>query len=214
MVILVLYRNLCSNWLCIKTYGLRYMDNLTNKEQKQLDYLLIDYGAIKSEIARRSNLQRVVLAAYIAVVALVAKEAYGATLTSLFIISLWLSAALSLNFYHREGMEIIRLGKISTDKIASTASNIIGVSPKALLPSQTDSGITKIDNITKDYDRQFNWVLFFIIPIGITIFYLSQDWSRLENISKVHTRAPYIAVMTLISGLWTTKLLTKYYGKK
>jgi len=186
------------------------MDSLKDKEQKQLDYLLADYGAVKSEIARRSNLQRVVLAAYISVVALILKEATEATLTSLFIMGLWLSAALSLNYYIREGLEICRLGEIAKNRISTVASKIIDVDPKVLLPSQASSQLAEIDNITKIYDRQFNWVLFLVVPAGVTLFYLSQDWGRLGNLILVRTRAPYIAIVTFIFVYWTTTLLVRH----
>lgn len=43
------------------------MSKLTDHQQQHLEYLRSDIELIKAEIARRSNLQRVVLATYIAI---------------------------------------------------------------------------------------------------------------------------------------------------
>jgi len=183
------------------------MSELENKKQKHLDFLLADYNAMKSEIARRSNLQRVVLAAYIAAIVLVFKGATESNLTSLHIMIIWITSTLTLNYYFREGMEICRLGEIIKTRISPVVSKIIDVDPNEIFPSQTCSQISKIDNITKKYDQQFNWTLFFIVPLGITLFYFTKNYGHLENLILLSTPTPYMAIVTIIFSYWATSLL-------
>ncbi len=190
------------------------MTDLTNKEQKQLDYLLADYSAVKSEIAHRSNLQRIVLAAYVALVALVGKEASGTALTSLHIVGLWLGSSVALSYYVRQGLEICRLAKIASERIAPTAGNIINVDLEQLLPSQTNPKYPEIDKVTARYNYQFKWLLFFVIPLGITLFYLGQDWAKLVKIVEIGTRAPYVAIIAVVCVIWTFCLLKKHVNKQ
>ena len=70
------------------------------------------------------------------------------------------------------------------------------------------------DKITRRYDHQFKWVLFLVLPLAISVFYLSQDWSRLPKILDFCTRGPYMTASALISSLWTVCLLKKYAWSK
>jgi hypothetical protein len=186
------------------------MDTLDEHQKKYLEYLLADFGAIKAEIARRSNLQRIVLAAYIAVIAVVGKEASSYSLTAPLLMGLWISGALAFQFYTREGLEIGRLGSIIRERIAPVASRILGVQTQDLLHSESNAAFPNIDKITARYDRQFKWSLFFILPVVITVFYLSQDWSRLQKLLNIYTKGPYIGLGLIVSCLWTLNLLRKY----
>lgn len=112
----------------------RSPDRLTeriSRQQKHLDYLIADFAAIKAEIARRSTLQRVVLAGYFAVLALVFQQAVSLTLLAPWIVALWAASAFGFQFYAREGLEIARLGAVIRMRIAPVAGEIIGASLSA-----------------------------------------------------------------------------------
>lgn len=190
------------------------MNELDNQTQRHLDFLLADFSATKAEIARRSNLQRVVLAAYATVIALVCRETIAHTFNAIFIVGLWIATSLSLNFYHREGKEIERLGAIVRERIAQNVSKILQVQLTDLVPSQTNNKYPKIDKLTSRYNRQFGWTLFFGLPCALTTLYLSQDWTRLNRLFDFHTRAPYLAIMVFFFAVWTICLLWINVGIK
>jgi hypothetical protein len=183
---------------------------MTGRQEKQLDYLLADFNAIKAEIMRRSNLQRVVLAAYVTVVAFAVRYFTENKMSVMFLVGLWLSSALAFQFYIREGLEINRLGSIIKDRIAPIAGTILEVNSDALFPSETNARFPSIDKITSNYDNQFNWILFFIIPFAVTLLYLSQDWSRLAKLICFKTRSPYIGLVVFLSSARILYLLKKY----
>jgi hypothetical protein len=189
------------------TRGRMVMSKLTDNQQKHLEYLLADIGSVKAEIARRSNLQRVVLATYIAVIAVVGKEAASHALSAPLLVGLWVSGALALQFYTREGLEIRRLGAIVRERIVPIARKILKVQKQDVFPSETNSKFPEEDRITSRYNRQFKWTLFLVLPLAITVFYLSQDWSRIPKIVDLCSRGPYIATSALLAGLWTLWLL-------
>lgn len=190
------------------------MTTLTEHQKEYLKYLLADFVAIKSEIARRSNLQRIVLAAYIAVLAVVGKEVSSYSLTAPLLLGLWISGTLAFQFYSREGLEIGRLGSIIQKRIVPAASIILEVQTQDLLHSESNASFPDIDKITARYDRQFKWTLFFILPVVITVFYLSQDWSRLQRLFNIYTKGPYMAFGALVSCLWTLTLLRNFACRK
>jgi len=186
------------------------MNNLSIQQQKHLELLIADFSATKAEIARRSNLQRVVLAAHIGLFAIVGNQLVSHSLVAPLIVGIWLSAALSFQFYTREGLEIRRLGSIIRERIAPIASKMLEVPIQDLLHSQTNSKFLEINKATSRYNKQFKWVVFFFLPLIITIFYLSQDWSRFSRILDFHTRGPYMCICAIIAGTYTLSLLKKY----
>ena len=191
------------------------MSTLPDHQKQYLEYLRADIESIKAEIARRSNLQRIVFATYIAVIAVVGQGVASRELAAPLLVGLWVSGALAIQFYAREGIEIDRLGSIIQERIVPIVSNILRVQPRDLFPSETNNKFPEKDRITSRYDRQFKWVLFLVLPIVITVFYLSQDWSRLTRLLNFCARGPYMAIISFISGLWTVCLLKKYaWGKK
>ena len=112
-----------------------------NRQQKHLDYLIADFAAVKAEVARRSTLQRVVLAGYLALLALVFQHSASTMLSSTWIVALWAAAALGFQFYAREGLEIDRLGTVIRTRIAPVAAEVIGTAPEHLLPSETNAEV-------------------------------------------------------------------------
>lgn len=190
------------------------MNDPIENQQKHLEFLLADFNAIKAEIARRSNLQRVVLAAYIGLFAVVGKQIASYSATAPLVIGLWFGSALSLQFYTRESLEITRLGSIIRERIAPVANKILNVPIEDLLPSQTNSEFPKINSVTSLYNIQFKWIVFFCLPLLITILYFSQDWSRISKLWNIYTRGPYMAICATISGLYILSLLKKYAWPK
>ncbi len=85
------------------------MENLSDRQKKQLDYLLADFVAVKSEIARRSTLQWFILAGYFSVLILVFQQTTAQKLSGLWVTALWAVSALAYQFYAREHLEIMRL---------------------------------------------------------------------------------------------------------
>lgn len=186
------------------------MSKLSDHQQQHLEFLRVDIESTKAEIARRSNLQRIVLATYIAVIAVVGREAASRELTPPLLVSLWITGALALQFYTREGLEIHRLGSIIRERIAPIATQILRLRVQDLFPSETNNKFPKLDKITSSYNRQFQWILFLVLPLAITSLHLSHDWSRLPEILNFRTRDPYMLITSSISGLWTLHLLRKY----
>ena len=80
--------------------------------EEYINCLLSDFTSIKGEIARRSTLQRFVLVGFATVLILIFQQSTSYTLTSDWIMGLWVSSALFLQFYMREHIEIRRLGTI------------------------------------------------------------------------------------------------------
>lgn len=190
------------------------MSKLADHQQEYLEYLRADISTMKAEIARRSNLQRFVLATYLAVIAVVGNEAASHALTAPLLVGLWVSGTLAFQFYTREGLEIVRLGFIVRERIVPIASNILRVHTRDVVHSETNNAFSETDIVTRRYDHQFKWLLFLVLPLAITVFYLSQDWSRLSRSLDFCTRGPYMTVCALISSLWTVRLLKEYAWPK
>lgn len=123
-----------------------------DREKAHLDYLLADFEALKAEIARRANMQRLALAAYAAVYAGLFPQIASDRVASTSIAALWVVGALGLLFYVREGLEIKRLASLIRDRIASKAARLIATGPKSLIPSETDQANPRTDKLTRLYD--------------------------------------------------------------
>ncbi len=145
---------------------------MNEQEKLWLEYLLADYRAIKDEIARRSNLQKAVLAALVGFNAWLLNEFVAREIALLHIAALWTVTILSCIFHAREGFEIARLGSIIREKIAESAARVLKVDARVLLPSETDAGDPRTDGRTRMYDRIFRVSVFFIVPGAITVMYL------------------------------------------
>ena len=90
---------------------------MDDKEQRLLDFLLADFNAIKSEIARRSNLQKAVIASMLAFYAWLFERSLGNGLELTLVILVWIVSFLGYTFYIRETSEINRLGWTIKEKI-------------------------------------------------------------------------------------------------
>lgn len=149
--------------------------------EEYINCLLADFTSIKGEIARRSTLQRFVLVGFATVLILIFQQSTSYTLTSDWIMGLWVSSALFLQFYMREHIEIRRLGTIIKREIARDAGLILARSPMSLFHSETllvdqeeqDCRTlwydAKFRCWTQPYDAQFNWAVFFLLPFLMTL---------------------------------------------
>ncbi|MCU7863660.1 MAG: hypothetical protein KZQ92_06750 [Candidatus Thiodiazotropha sp. (ex Lucinoma borealis)] len=148
---------------------------------------------------------------YITVIAFVAKGVSSHELTAaLLLVGLWISGALFLQFYERENLEISRLGSIIRERITPLAVNILQIDQRDLFPSETNHAFPQFDVITSRYDHQIKWVLFLVIPLAITVLYLSEDWYWVSKALDFCKRDPYMAIVSVGFGLRTLYLLVKY----
>ena len=182
-----------------------------SRQQKHLDYLVADFTAIKAEIARRSTLQRLVLAGYLAVLAVVVQQAMFPPLSAAWIIALWAAAAFGFQFYAREHLEIARLSTVIRTRIAPVAGQIIGVPPEHLLPSETNPEVAATLPHRRAYDRSFNWAAFFAAPLLVTLTYVAEEVTREQRrLFDFSTPTPWVALVVVIIAGHVTVLLWRH----
>jgi hypothetical protein len=93
-----------------------------DEKQGQLSCLLTDFTSLKSEIARRSDLQRVAVLAYVGIVALLFREQATSAASVAWVPAAWVSCLLAALYYVREQLEIERLAGIIRQGVASDAA--------------------------------------------------------------------------------------------
>lgn len=186
------------------------MNELGDTQQKHLDYLLADFAAIKAEIGRRSTLQRAVLVAYVAVLAVEFQRAASSTLSTLWIVALWAASALAFQFYAREALEIARLGTVIRERIALVASEIIGAPADRLLPSETNAEIPATLSRRRFYDSSFNWVVFFAAPALVTLIYAGPYANEIRRLWDCSTVTPWAALLGTVGAVRVFVLLTRH----
>ena len=174
-------------------------DKPNTTESRQLDFLLADLSALKTEILQRNASQRVALALYLAgVVAVSGSFLTSKNLFSVAIPGLWLSGLLALLFWCRERREITRLGVISK-RIAEKAGVILGVPGKDLVPSAVEPTVAEVmDRTTRRYNRAFMWLAFFVTPMLLTLYVLWQRSDQLSKLCEFSTPTPYSALVALV----------------
>ena len=145
---------------------------MTPEQEKQSDFLLADFNAIKAEIARRSNLQKVVLTLIVSFYAWFVPTAMTNSISLINILIIWLVVILAYTFYFREGYEISRLALIIRERIAKYMSEMLKIESDKIIPSEVHDRQYPTDGITRRYDRIFNSTVFLIIPIVCTIIYI------------------------------------------
>jgi len=182
---------------------------LDERDKARLEYLLADFNAVKAEISRRASLQRVTLAAYVAVYAWIVPQIASDQVTSISIGSIWVAGALSLLFYSREGLEIARLAGLIRDRIASEAAQLLAATPEALIPSEMAPANPVIDRLTRRYNILFMWSVFFVIPALTTVLFVSRRWNQFSSLCNFGTSTPYITLGTLVAVVGTIILLRR-----
>ncbi len=107
-----------------------------NKEKILLDFLLEDFKRMKSEITRRSNLQKAAIAALLALYAgIFTSEKIGIY----DVLASWGAALLIAAYIYREHNEIARLGWTIKSEIASQVGTVIGVDQRMVIPSEAQA---------------------------------------------------------------------------
>ena len=191
-------------------------DSDANEKNKiHLDYLLEDFRSLKSEIARRSSLQRVVLLAYVGLIALVIQQAATSSLSSVLISGLWSGGALALLYSAREALEISRLGTLIEKIIAPQAGKLLEIDPKNLLPSQTVKEIQETEvfrSRRRTYNVIFYWVMFLILPLFFTLSYGGRCGDLLGELFDFGTLTPWLALLTVVAACGSTYLLNRHWS--
>lgn len=145
---------------------------MNDKENKLLEFLLADFDALKSEIARRSNLQKAVVAAVLAFYAWSFQRMLSNHIELTVILIAWVVSVLAFTFYKREGSEIGRLGWTIKSMIAVPAGKILGVSPEEVIPSEAHSAEPCSGTWRKVVTALFDIALYLLAPFYLTIDYL------------------------------------------
>ena len=188
------------------------MSDLTDSQQRQMDFLLADFAAIKAEINRRSTLQRVVLFGYVALWALVIQQAPSFSVPGLWIVTVWVAAVLGFQFYARERLEISRLGGVIKTRIAPVASSIIGVPAADIVPSETkgDSAQDRSRSQRRAYNRTFTWAVFFVAPMITTLWHVFEHSGEVHRLRAFDTSTPWAALVVILSAGYTLVLLRRH----
>ena len=142
--------------------------NKEEKEKKLLEFLLADFNAMKSEIARRSNLQKAAVAALLALYAWVFNALNDGNSVELIVIS-WGAAILVGTHVYRERMEIRRLGGIIKNNVARKAGKIIGTDGNSITPSEAPASDPNDASLRKSISLLFAVVVYFIVPLLLTL---------------------------------------------
>jgi hypothetical protein len=177
---------------------------------RQLDFLLADFGALKAEIARRSGLQRVALALYLALIAAIAASLPEGKNLPLSTAGLWMGGFVALLFWCREHLEITRLGRLICERIGERVSTILNVPKEDIVPSETAATIDKtMDRTTRCHHLVFMWLVFFAIPLLLTVHVLWQRSPVVSQFCAWNTPTPYLALVTLLAVASNVSLLLK-----
>ena len=151
---------------------------MEDDKEKLMNFLLADYQSIKSEIARRSNLQKAIHAALVAFYLWMLNNYFSENNKLHLVVIMWAVVLLTYLYYQKEHLEIQRLGSIIRSKIAETASGILSVEPKILLPTETDSANEKYGCKTRAYNTALMVSIFLLIPISVTLYYLLTECGK------------------------------------
>ena len=183
------------------------MSDISN-QSRYLDCLLADYNALKAEIARRANLQRVVLGAYIVVGAVILRDISSGSASPILVAYLWIASPLTLLFYAMENREIVHLGKLFREVLGPSAAEVTGQSPEKIFPSEiNDGGADKEERIR--YNRILAWVIFFVIPGLATLFYASSIWGTIKPLCDIAMQNAIVAIVIGIGAISVLVLLKR-----
>jgi hypothetical protein len=148
---------------------------MDEKDKKFLEFLLADFSSMKSEIARRSNLQKAVVAAALAFYAWSFQRALSGNVELLVVILAWVVSFLTYTFYAREGGEIRRLGWTIKSKIAVPVGKRLDVRPEEVIPSEAHSSEPNKYGGRKIITNIFNVSLYVLAPLILTFVYFCKS---------------------------------------
>ena len=181
---------------------------MEDERKKYLDCLLADFSSIKEEIRRRATLQRFVLAAFIAVLAFTFQAATSPSGLSVYwIMGLWISSALALMFYYREGLEIKQLAHIIKSGVAKEASKILRAGREEIFHSEVNPDEIGTSQERQIYDLLFNWTLFFGAPALVTLKFICPVLNNLSVLTAKLLEHPLEVIFVVIAGVWCMSLL-------
>ena len=177
---------------------------------KYIDCLNSDFQQIKQEISRRSNLQKAVLTGYIALLSYIFTRIIDMKMNWQIEIAMLIYLLLVQLYNYRESLEIQRLGKIISEKIAPALKEIIGLAcVNQIYHSQTSP--ESIEYSTKKTRRflskTFNWTFLAFIPLVITSLYF------FDNSFKDCKLTIIIILLLLISNIGITSF-SEYHKSK
>ncbi len=142
-----------------------------DKDSLFIQCILADFNSVKSEIARRSGLQRVALVLLLTAYGFLFKfnlDSYDnePLLGLVFALLAWLASYLTYIFYEREHIEIMRLGGIIRDTMAPKVKELLGkeVFFSETFPDHSDKAAL--------LQRDFDSVVYWVIPIFFLIYAL------------------------------------------
>jgi hypothetical protein len=173
-----------------------------NEESKRTallkECLLADYHAVKVEIARRANLQRAAVGAYLVVSALIVKASSEANGSGALLPILWLLSPVVLLFYSNEGREIRHLGNLVKQVIGPEMGQLTGRDASRLFPSEINDGGTD-RRLRQLHTKILAAVIFLGIPVVATAATLAVWFQNAEvaiaRISLVHLVAVSVSVL-------------------
>jgi len=142
-------------------------------QKVQVDFLLADFNAIKSEISRRSDQQKTAYLLYLAAISWIFTKVISGSTDLVYIIVIWLVVVITKIFIVREAMEIGKLGEIIREEICVALKNLTKLDGKSFIPSEnrvlkTDTTWTKRHNLNKYFD----YLIFIGIPLLISVYIL------------------------------------------
>lgn len=178
-----------------------------DEKQGQLNCLLADFAALKSEIGRRSDLQRIVILAHVGVLALVFREQATSSASLAWVPAVWISSLLAAMYYVREQLEIGRLAGIIRSGLSKDAAALLGNTTIHLFPSETNPESTPTKATRLKYQREFLWLVFIIGPILITVWFIWARIARMELLVAFRTIYPWYAIATVAAAIRTFTIL-------
>jgi len=138
-------------------------------EPQILNCLLADYQALKTEISRRANLQRLAVAAYLAILGYILR-AIADRQASVFLIStLWMATVAALLFFARENREIVHLNRLIRNILGPHVGRLVNADPALLFPSEINDG--GLDGSRRSsLNCTFLGLIFLFAPLVATLF--------------------------------------------
>jgi len=144
--------------------------NKESSQKIQANFLLSDFTAIKAEISRRSDQQKTAYLLYLASISWIFLKVISGDLHFSYPLAAWFVVIITRMFIIREGLEIGRLGRIISLQICRELKKITDIDGRCLIPSENMD--IKDETLVKRIilDRAFNFIVFFIIPIFISLY--------------------------------------------
>jgi hypothetical protein len=186
-------------------------------KNKIFDFLLSDFQSIKSEIGRRSNLQRFYIGLYLGAIGLIAFSLIGRDLSWDKFLFCFPIALIFLLIYVREDTEIHRLGEIIIKKIAEPLKKLNNLKID-VIPSETYRGSVKKRNRALYIDLICLWLLFFLGPLlltGLPFVSVSFDTQELyKSLSMDQKVLKFLLCVDIISAIAIVLILILYFPYK